>query len=103
MGAVLKGLGANFTLVFPALPGGLLHAAASRLEHRYSPQGAIVRAEDIQLLLVFSAHAFFLSLLVVETREASGAESASAKLYPDGTKGMLSLGKRAMPMSSWRG
>src|SRR5271166_2858146 len=36
-------------------------------------------AEDIQLLLVFSAHAFFLSGCAVETREFSGTASASLR------------------------
>jgi hypothetical protein len=32
-------------------------------------------AEHVQLLLVYSAHAFFLSACVVETRESSGTNN----------------------------
>jgi len=38
-------------------------------------------AEDIQLLLIFSAHAFFLSGCVVETREFSGTAQAASHNY----------------------
>src|SRR5438876_427287 len=44
---------------------------------RNSQLGAYI-AEYSQLLLVFSAHAFFLSVCAVETREFSGTGSASA-------------------------
>jgi hypothetical protein len=37
-------------------------------------------AEDTQLLFVFSAHAFFLSGSVVETRELSGTEEAYSEI-----------------------
>jgi hypothetical protein len=43
---------------------------------RNSLLGADV-AEHVQLLLVFSAHAFFLSVPTVETREFSGTGSTS--------------------------
>ncbi|MGO9403028.1 MAG: hypothetical protein ACLPVW_06095, partial [Terriglobales bacterium] len=38
--------------------------------------------EHIQLLLVFSTHAFFLSGCAVETRVFRGAASASNRVFP---------------------
>src|SRR5437667_9940239 len=38
--------------------------------------------EHVQLLLVFSAHAFFLSGCAVETREFRGTASASNRVFP---------------------
>src|SRR6266849_9434331 len=39
-------------------------------------------AENVQLLLVFSAHAFFLSGYAVETREFCGTVLASNRVFP---------------------
>ena len=39
-------------------------------------------AEHVQLLLVFSTHAFFLSGCAVETREFRGTASASNRVFP---------------------
>src|ERR1700675_2411619 len=47
----------------------------------YALLGADV-AEHVQLLLVFSAHAFFLSGCAVETREFRGTASASNRVFP---------------------
>ncbi|MGC2516614.1 MAG: hypothetical protein WA383_18995, partial [Terriglobales bacterium] len=38
--------------------------------------------KHVQLLLVFSAHAFFLSGCAVETREFRGTASASHRVFP---------------------
>jgi hypothetical protein len=48
---------------------------------RNSLLGADV-TEHVQLLLVFSAHAFFLSGCAVETREFRGTASASNRVFP---------------------
>jgi hypothetical protein len=53
---------------------------------RNSLLGADV-AEHVQLLLVFSAHAFFLSGCAVETREFRGTTSASNRVFPRIMKG----------------
>jgi hypothetical protein len=45
-------------------------------------------AEDIQLLLVFSAHAFFLSGCA-ETREFRGTASASNRVFPQPAKELI--------------
>ncbi|MGO9826805.1 MAG: hypothetical protein ACLPMG_16210, partial [Terriglobales bacterium] len=60
-------------------------------------QGVIVRnsllgadvAEHVQLLLVFSAHAFFLSGCAVETREFRGTASASNRVFPQPVRGRV--------------
>ncbi|MGO9405131.1 MAG: hypothetical protein ACLPVW_16835, partial [Terriglobales bacterium] len=47
----------------------------------------------IQLLLVFSTHAFFLSGCAVETRVFRGAASASNRVFPQPARALL-FGKR---------
>src|ERR1039457_4615100 len=56
-------------------------------------------AEHIQLLLVFSTHAFFLSGCAVETREFRGTPSPSKRVFPHPAKDALQLGSR----QTWRG
>ncbi|MGC2515645.1 MAG: hypothetical protein WA383_14065, partial [Terriglobales bacterium] len=48
--------------------------------------------KHVQLLLVFSAHAFFLSGCAVETREFRGTASASHRVFPQPAS-MVEAGK----------
>ena len=55
-------------------------ALVTKIANAHSLFGADV-AERIQLLLIFSAHTFFLSGCVVETREFSGTSQAVTQTY----------------------
>lgn len=55
---------------------------------RYSLLRAYI-AEHVQLLLIFSAHAFFLSVPAVETRSFSGAGQFSQGVAMDGARAVL--------------
>jgi hypothetical protein len=62
--------------VLAGFPGGHGTQQAQRMIPWNSLLGTDI-AEDIQLLLIYSAHAFFLSDCIVEAREFSGTVSGS--------------------------